>query len=101
MEPEDELNDLRLQFQTLQRLQEKRKLDKKNKKEADQPKISVIQDDLDLHKQGIQTDKWVFFSPWCHLKFIQYKTYIAHFRICHCEYLWPEEINVNNQLSNL
>lgn len=56
MEPEDELNDLRLQFQTLQRHQEKRKLDKKNKKEADTLKVSVIQDELDLHKQGIQTD---------------------------------------------
>lgn len=56
MEPEDELNDLRLQFHTLQRHQEKRKLDMKNKKEADKLEVSVTQDELDLHKQGIQAD---------------------------------------------
>lgn len=56
MEPEDELNDLRLQLETLQRHQDKRKLDKKNKKEADKLKVSGIQDELDLCKQGSQAD---------------------------------------------
>lgn len=53
---DDELNDLRLQFQALQKQQEKRKLDKKRTKEPDKLNVSVTQDDLYLFKQGIQTD---------------------------------------------
>ncbi|XP_040910997.1 coiled-coil domain-containing protein 13 [Toxotes jaculatrix] len=54
MEHDDELNDLRLQFQALQRQQEKRKLDRKKEKEPDKPNVSVSQNDLELSKQGIQ-----------------------------------------------
>ncbi|XP_042353871.1 coiled-coil domain-containing protein 13 [Plectropomus leopardus] len=49
----DELNDLRLQFQALQKQQEKRKLDRKKEKYVN---VSVTQDDLDLFKQGSQED---------------------------------------------
>ncbi|XP_031149883.1 coiled-coil domain-containing protein 13 isoform X3 [Sander lucioperca] len=56
MEHDDELNDLRLQFQALQKQQEKRKLDRKKHKEPDKLNVSVIQEDLDLCKQGIQAD---------------------------------------------
>ncbi|XP_040000156.1 coiled-coil domain-containing protein 13 isoform X4 [Xiphias gladius] len=56
MEHDDELSDLRLQFQALQKQQEKRKLDRKKAKEPDKLNVSVIQDDLDLSKQGIQAD---------------------------------------------
>ncbi|XP_031721307.1 coiled-coil domain-containing protein 13 [Anarrhichthys ocellatus] len=56
MEHDDELNDLRLQFQALQKQQEKRKLDRKKKKEPDRLDVSVGQDDLDLSHQGIQAD---------------------------------------------
>ncbi|XP_056247333.1 coiled-coil domain-containing protein 13 isoform X2 [Seriola aureovittata] len=52
----DELNDLRLQFQVLQKQQEKRKLERKKEKESDKPNVSVSQDDLDLSKQGMQAD---------------------------------------------
>lgn len=54
MEHADELNDLRLQFKVLQNQQEKRKLDRKKKKEADD--VSVGLDDLDLSHQGMQED---------------------------------------------
>uniref|UniRef100_A0A3B4UYH9 Coiled-coil domain containing 13 n=1 Tax=Seriola dumerili TaxID=41447 RepID=A0A3B4UYH9_SERDU len=54
MEHDDELNDLRLQFQVLQKQQEKRKLERKKEKESDKPNVSVSQDDLDLSKQGMQ-----------------------------------------------
>ncbi|XP_049453583.1 coiled-coil domain-containing protein 13 isoform X2 [Epinephelus fuscoguttatus] len=50
---DDELNDLRLQYQALQKQQEKRKLARKKEKE---PNVSVTEDDLDLSKQGIQAD---------------------------------------------
>ncbi|XP_029309962.1 coiled-coil domain-containing protein 13 [Cottoperca gobio] len=56
MEHDDELNDLRLQFQTLQKQQEKRKLDSTKEKEPDKLTVSVTQDDMDLSKQGIQAD---------------------------------------------
>ncbi|XP_037643551.1 coiled-coil domain-containing protein 13-like isoform X2 [Sebastes umbrosus] len=56
MEHDDELNDLRLQFQALQKQQERRKLERKKEKEPDKPNFSATQDDLDLSKQGIQTD---------------------------------------------
>ncbi len=65
MEHDDELNDLRLQFQALQKQQEKRKLDRKKEKEPDKLNASVTQDDLDLSKQGVQADnledRWVFY----------------------------------------
>ncbi|KAM6920014.1 coiled-coil domain-containing protein 13 [Lycodopsis pacificus] len=56
MEHDDELNDLRLQFQALQKQQEKRKLDRKKNKEPDRLDVSVGQGDLDLSHQGIQAD---------------------------------------------
>ncbi|XP_054452482.1 coiled-coil domain-containing protein 13 [Anoplopoma fimbria] len=56
MEHDDELNDLRLQFQALQKQQEKRKLDGKKKKEPDGLDVNVGQDDLDLSNEGIQAD---------------------------------------------
>ncbi|XP_070775669.1 coiled-coil domain-containing protein 13 [Enoplosus armatus] len=56
MEHDGELNDLRLQFQALQKQQEKRKLDRKKEKEPDKLNDGVTQDDLDLSKQGIQAD---------------------------------------------
>lgn len=56
MEHDDELNDLRLQFEALQKQQEKRKLDRKKEKEPDKLNVCVAQDDLDLSKQGIQAD---------------------------------------------
>ncbi|XP_051258068.1 coiled-coil domain-containing protein 13 isoform X2 [Dicentrarchus labrax] len=56
MEHDDELNDLRLQFQALQKQQEKRKLERKKEKEPEKLNGSVTQDELDLSKQGIHTD---------------------------------------------
>lgn len=56
MEHEDEMNDLRLQFQALQKQQEKRKLDRTKEKEPDKLKPIETQDDLDLSKQGIQAE---------------------------------------------
>ncbi|XP_071347859.1 coiled-coil domain-containing protein 13 isoform X2 [Trachinotus anak] len=56
MEHDDELNDLRLQFQVLQKQQEKRKLERKKETEPDKLNVSVTQDDLDLSKQGMQAD---------------------------------------------
>ncbi|TNN67550.1 Coiled-coil domain-containing protein 13 [Liparis tanakae] len=54
MEHADELSDLRLQFKVLQNQQEKRKLDRRTKKEAED--VSVGLDDLDLSHQGMQED---------------------------------------------
>ncbi|XP_042285921.1 coiled-coil domain-containing protein 13 isoform X3 [Thunnus maccoyii] len=56
MEREDELNDLRLQFQALQKQQEKKKQDRKKETQPDKLNASVAQDDLDLSKQGVQAD---------------------------------------------
>ncbi|KAK5860106.1 hypothetical protein PBY51_021605 [Eleginops maclovinus] len=56
MENEDEINDMRLQFQALQRQQERRKLDRKKEKRPDELDVIGTQDDLDLSKQGIQSD---------------------------------------------
>lgn len=65
MERDDELNDLRLQFQALQKQQEKRKLGKLERKKEKEPDKhnDATQDDLDLSKQGIKSDnldnRWV------------------------------------------
>ncbi|KAF3858140.1 hypothetical protein F7725_011341 [Dissostichus mawsoni] len=56
MEHEDEMNDLRLQFQALQKQQDKRKLDRTKEKEPDKLNVIETQDDLDLSKQGIQAE---------------------------------------------
>ncbi|XP_045908678.1 coiled-coil domain-containing protein 13 isoform X1 [Micropterus dolomieu] len=56
MEHDDELNDLRLQFQALQKQQEKRKLDRKKEKVPNRLNNGVTQDDLDLSKKGILAD---------------------------------------------
>lgn len=56
MEHDDELNDLRLQFQALQKQQEKRKIQRKKEKEAERLNLSVAQDDLELSNQGVWTD---------------------------------------------
>lgn len=56
MEQDDDLNDLRLQFQALQKQQEKRKLDRRKEKEQNTLNASATQDELDLSKQGVQTD---------------------------------------------
>ncbi|XP_030016860.1 coiled-coil domain-containing protein 13 [Sphaeramia orbicularis] len=60
MDGEDEMNDLRLQFQALQKQQEKRIMDRKKEKEpeklsvSDAPGLRENQKNLDLSKQGIQ-----------------------------------------------
>lgn len=59
MEHDDELKDLKLQFQALQKQQEKKILDRKKDKETDKLNVSDTQDDLDLSKQGVQEDRWV------------------------------------------
>ena len=56
MEHDDDLNDLRLQFQALQKQQEKKKLDKIKEKEQNTVNVSAPQDDLDLSTQDIQAD---------------------------------------------
>ncbi|KAM9349906.1 coiled-coil domain-containing protein 13 [Symphorus nematophorus] len=58
MEPDDELNDLRLQFKALQEQQEKRKLNRKKEKEPVKPNVSssTKDDDVDLSKEGILGD---------------------------------------------
>uniref|UniRef100_A0A3B3VX28 Coiled-coil domain containing 13 n=1 Tax=Poecilia latipinna TaxID=48699 RepID=A0A3B3VX28_9TELE len=48
MESDEHLNDLRLQFQTLQKQQEKRKLEGKKKKEPSDLSVTGTQDDLNL-----------------------------------------------------
>ncbi|XP_035994209.1 coiled-coil domain-containing protein 13 isoform X2 [Fundulus heteroclitus] len=50
------LHDLQLQFQTLEKQQEKRKLDRKKKKELVNFNVTGTQDDLDLSKQVFQDD---------------------------------------------
>lgn len=56
MERDDELIDLRLQFQALQKQQEKKKQERKKEKEPDKLNASDAQDDLNLSKQGVQAD---------------------------------------------
>ncbi|XP_069367799.1 coiled-coil domain-containing protein 13 isoform X2 [Paralichthys olivaceus] len=56
MDGGDELNELRLQFQTLQKQQEKRKLHRKMEKEPEKLNIKVSQEDSDVLKQDIQLD---------------------------------------------
>uniref|UniRef100_A0A3Q1BS06 Coiled-coil domain containing 13 n=1 Tax=Amphiprion ocellaris TaxID=80972 RepID=A0A3Q1BS06_AMPOC len=56
MEHDDQLDDLRRQFQELQKQQEKRKLDRKKEKEPDGPIVSDVQDSLDLSTQSAQAD---------------------------------------------
>uniref|UniRef100_A0A8C2WG01 Coiled-coil domain containing 13 n=1 Tax=Cyclopterus lumpus TaxID=8103 RepID=A0A8C2WG01_CYCLU len=53
MEPDGELNDLRLQFKALQDQQEKRRAGRKKKKEEEE---AGGPDDLDLSHQGVQGD---------------------------------------------
>lgn len=55
MDHDDELNDMRIQFQELQKQQEKRKLERKKEKVIDKH-YDDAQDDLDLSKQGIVSD---------------------------------------------
>ncbi|XP_028283713.1 coiled-coil domain-containing protein 13 [Parambassis ranga] len=55
MEAGDQLQDFRLQFQALEKQQERRKLDRK-KKEADKLEESSTQHVLDRTKQGVQAD---------------------------------------------
>ncbi|XP_026229471.1 coiled-coil domain-containing protein 13 isoform X3 [Anabas testudineus] len=55
MEHDDGLNDLRLQFQALQKQQEKRKLERKKQKDPDKHNDSA-EDDLGLSKQGLLVD---------------------------------------------
>ncbi|XP_034468447.1 coiled-coil domain-containing protein 13 isoform X5 [Hippoglossus hippoglossus] len=52
----DELDELQLQFQTLQKQQEKRKLDRKKEKEPDKLNVEVTQEDSGVLKQDIQAD---------------------------------------------
>ncbi|XP_014187678.1 coiled-coil domain-containing protein 13 isoform X1 [Haplochromis burtoni] len=54
MESEDQLNELRLQFQALQKQQEKRKQERKKETQPDKLNDSGAQDDLDLSNQGVQ-----------------------------------------------
>lgn len=56
MAHDEELNDLRLQFQMLQKQQEERKLERKKGKEPERLHVSDAQDNLDLSKQGMQAD---------------------------------------------
>lgn len=55
MEHDDGLNDLRLQFQALQKQQEKRKLERKKQKDPDKHNDSA-EDDLGLSKEGLLVD---------------------------------------------
>ncbi|KAM7379476.1 hypothetical protein PAMP_005023 [Pampus punctatissimus] len=57
MDCSDELNDLRLQFQALQKQQEKKRQHRKGETKTDKPDASGVQDDLDLSKQGVQEDR--------------------------------------------
>ncbi|XP_035026229.1 coiled-coil domain-containing protein 13 isoform X2 [Hippoglossus stenolepis] len=52
----DELDELQLQFQMLQKQQEKRKLDRKKEKEPDKLNVEVTQEDSGVLKQDIQAD---------------------------------------------
>ncbi|CAI5640941.1 unnamed protein product [Oreochromis niloticus] len=56
MESDDQLNELRLQFQALQKQQEKRKQERKKEKQPDKLNDSGGQDDLDLSNQGVQAN---------------------------------------------
>ena len=56
MAPCDELDELRLQFQTLQKQQEKRKLDRKKEKEPDKLNVEVTQEDSGVLKQESQAE---------------------------------------------
>ncbi|XP_047444857.1 coiled-coil domain-containing protein 13 isoform X2 [Mugil cephalus] len=57
MEQDEQINDLRLQFQELQKQQEKRKLDRKKEKAPDKADDINTQDDMDLSMQGIQAEQ--------------------------------------------
>lgn len=63
MEHDDELNDLRLQFQALQQQQERRKLNRKKERATDKVNASVTQEILDVSKKVIQADnvndRWI------------------------------------------
>ncbi|KAG7229270.1 hypothetical protein INR49_012928 [Caranx melampygus] len=56
MAHDEELNDLRLQFQMLQKQQEERKVERKKGKEPEKLQVSDPQDNLDLSQQGLQAD---------------------------------------------
>ncbi|KAM4557367.1 coiled-coil domain-containing protein 13 [Fundulus diaphanus] len=56
MDNDGHLHDLRLQFHTLEKQQEKRKLDRKKKIELCNFNVTGTQDDLDLSKQVFQDD---------------------------------------------
>lgn len=56
MDDTDELNDLRLQFQALQKQQEKRKLSRIKERQLDEVNASASKDDLELSRQGNQED---------------------------------------------
>uniref|UniRef100_A0A3B5ASA1 Coiled-coil domain containing 13 n=1 Tax=Stegastes partitus TaxID=144197 RepID=A0A3B5ASA1_9TELE len=57
MERDGQLNDLRLQFQTLQKQQERRQLDRKKEKDPDKLNVADAQDGLDLSKQDSPKDR--------------------------------------------
>lgn len=68
MESDDQMSELRLQFQALQKQQEKRKQGRKKEKQADKHDDSGAQDDLDLSKQGIQADSDIPQNRWVLMK---------------------------------
>nr|XP_019952183.1 PREDICTED: coiled-coil domain-containing protein 13-like [Paralichthys olivaceus] len=56
MDQGDQMNELRLQFEMLQKQQEKRKLDRIKEKETNKLNVNVTQNDLDQLKEDIQAD---------------------------------------------
>ncbi|CAG5896596.1 unnamed protein product [Menidia menidia] len=56
MEHDDQLSGLRLQFQALQKQQDKRKLDKKKGKEPENPNVTQNRDYLDLCQHVVQAN---------------------------------------------
>ncbi|XP_029381190.1 coiled-coil domain-containing protein 13 isoform X2 [Echeneis naucrates] len=59
MEHDDELNDLRLQFQVLQKQQERRKLNRKKESELDKTNDGVTVDDLSLANNLSANDRFL------------------------------------------
>ena len=62
MDHGDEKNELLLQFQILQKQQEKKKLDRKKAKEAHKLNVKVTQDDSVQLKEGNLPGRWVLQS---------------------------------------
>lgn len=56
MEADDQLQDVRLQFQALEKQQERRKLERKKEKEADKLEESSSRHVSDITKQDVQAD---------------------------------------------